>query len=98
MTPEERARKCYHDLWVDNGTHSEEFVIAGIARAIRDATNDYTALEQAARPFAHPDLMRVLVGNVNGDDSVIFVRGEATITLGDVRKLAALLAAEDVER
>jgi len=44
MTPEERALKCYQELWAGNGTHSEEFVIAGIAKAIREAEAEYSAL------------------------------------------------------
>ena len=44
MTPEERAAKCYREMWAGNGTHSTDFVIAGIARAIREA------VEEAAQP------------------------------------------------
>lgn len=40
MTPEERAAKCYREMWEGNGTHSTEFVIAGIARAIREAQEE----------------------------------------------------------
>ncbi len=40
MTPEERAAKCYREMWEGNGTHSVEFVIAGIARAIREAVEE----------------------------------------------------------
>ena len=40
MTSTERANECYKGIWVDNGTHSEEYVIAKIAEAIRLAELD----------------------------------------------------------
>jgi hypothetical protein len=49
------------------------------------------ALEEAGRPFAHPDLCKRLPGNGSADDAIIFVRNNAVITLADCRKLAALL-------
>lgn len=40
------------------------------------------------KPFAHPDLCKSLQGNANGDDSIIFQRDNATITLGNCRDAA----------
>ena len=48
-------------------------------------------LEAALRPFAHEDFSRVIGGNGHGDDSIIFQRRDAVITLGDCRKAHALL-------
>ena len=50
-----------------------------------------TALETAGRPFAHPDLCKRMASNTRGDDSIIFQRDRATITLGDCKRIAALL-------
>lgn len=50
-----RAEKCYRELWEGNGTHSTEFVIAGIARAIRKAVEELRPTPRAldaATPYA----------------------------------------------
>jgi hypothetical protein len=42
-----RAEKCYREMWEGNGTHSTEFVIAGIARAIREAVEELRPTQRA---------------------------------------------------
>ena len=49
----------------------------------------------ALAPFAHPDLCEQLGGNVEGDESIIFKRNKAPITLGDCRKAAAIRALKE---
>ena len=36
ITPDQKAHECYGAMWDNNGTHSEDFVIAGIAKAIEE--------------------------------------------------------------
>lgn len=45
-------------------------------------------LREALEIFAHPDLGEKLGGNALGDDSIIFQRNRAKITLGDCRRAA----------
>ena len=52
-------------------------------------------LREALEPFAQPELYRQLGGNIEGDDSIIFVRDDAELRLGDFRRAARLLASAD---
>lgn len=47
-------------------------------------------LEEALRPFAHPDLGEILGGNVQGNESIVFQKNKAFLKIGDFRKAAAL--------
>lgn len=57
-------------------------------------TAEVERLREALRPFAHPDLCKQVSGNKQGDDSPVFGRDKATLTLGDFRRARAAL--EDV--
>lgn len=57
-------------------------------------TAERDALKEALKPFAHPDLSKAFANNTQGDDSIIFQRDNAFITLGDCRRAAALLEAK----
>ena len=52
-------------------------------------------LREALEPFAHPDLCKYTSNNMEGDDSPVFGRDKAILTLGDFRRAAALLAAQE---
>lgn len=52
----------------------------------------YEELVNALRPFAHDDLCRATSGNIQGDDSPVFGKDKAVLTLGDFRKARSLLA------
>lgn len=64
---------------------------------IQSLQQEVERLREALRPFSHPDLCARLSGNVQGNDSIIFGRNKAKITLGDCRKAAALLSTEGGE-
>jgi len=49
-------------------------------------------LLEALKPFAHPDLHELLGGNVQGDDSIVFQRNGAFLTIGDFRRASAAIA------
>lgn len=53
------------------------------------------ALVAALQPFTHPDLQRAVGGNWNSDASIVFVRGDAELTLGDFRRAARAVLAGD---
>jgi hypothetical protein len=62
---------------------------------IRDWTKDrqrIADLEDALRPFAHPDLCKMLSGNVKGDASIVFQRDNAFLRIGDFARAQKLLA------
>ena len=46
-------------------------------------------LEAALTPFLHDDLCEVLGGNIQGDDSIVFQRNTAKLTLGHFRAARA---------
>lgn len=54
-------------------------------------------LRAALRPFAHPDLCKALSANTRGDESPIYGRNGATLTLGDFRRAAAALHTEEAK-
>ena len=72
-----------------------------IVRGLESAAQLATAaqrereLREALEPFAQPELYRQLGGNIEGDDSIIFVRDDAELRLGDFRRAARLLASAD---
>ena len=63
---------------------------ANAARLVK-CWNCHDELVAALRPFAHPDLSRIMGGNVEGDDSIVFRRNEARLTIGDFKRAAAAL-------
>jgi hypothetical protein len=72
----------------------------GIQQAAENLICEFLSYDAALRdeavrvltPFAHDDLCCALGGNVEGDDSIIFQRVEAALTLGDCRRARAFLA------
>lgn len=69
------------------GDYSEE-VNASNARLIAAAPDMYAAL----KPFAQKQFHEVLAGNTQGDDSILWERNGASLTIGDFRCAAAALA------
>lgn len=63
----------------------------GATEELASLRSRLAAAESALAPFAHPDLQRLLSGNVDGDESVVFIRGDAELKIGDFKR-AALLA------
>lgn len=55
------------------------------------AAEKVAKIKQAAQPFMHPDLQKILSGNTLGDDSIVFQRDNAALTIGDFRRLAEVL-------
>lgn len=51
-------------------------------------------LLKALEPFAHPDLCRELGGNLQGDESLVFGRGDAVLKLGDFRRATEAIKEE----
>lgn len=49
------------------------------------------ALRKALEPFAHPDLCKILSGNTNGDESIVFGRDKANLKLKHFIAARALL-------
>ena len=43
------------------------------------------------KPFAHPDMHKLLSGNNMGDESIVFQRNKAVLTIGDFRKVADII-------
>jgi prepilin-type processing-associated H-X9-DG protein len=54
-------------------------------------------LADALKPFAHPDLQMELGGNVEGDESIIYIRNKAVLKLSDFRRALAALKAAGVK-
>ena len=52
-------------------------------------------VEAAAKPFIHPDLYKTFSNNHEGDKSIIFVRDDAVITIGDCKRLLAALKGDE---
>lgn len=48
-------------------------------------------LLEALEPFAHADLSELLGGNVEGDDSIVFQKKDAKLTIGDFRRARELV-------
>ena len=44
-------------------------------------------LREAVAPFLKPQFVEILGGNVQGDDSPLYARNGATLTIGDFRRL-----------
>jgi len=55
------------------------------------ARQENTVLRKALHPFVHPDLCCELGGNVQGNDSPIYARNKAILTLGDFRAARSAL-------
>jgi len=53
------------------------------SRGIEDMQHRIKELEEALRPFAHPDLCKILAGNVLGEDSPVFGREKAILLIKD---------------
>ena len=49
-------------------------------------------LSEALEPFSHPDLHLIFGGNVQGDNSPVFQRNKAMLTIGDFRRAADALS------
>ena len=58
---------------------------------LRRLTLQLDAAEKALEPFAHPDLCKLVGGNVQGDASPVFGRDKAILTLGDFRRARKFL-------
>lgn len=61
-------------------------------RRAEQAEAEVARLRAALAPFGHPDLSKRAPSNVMGDDSVVWARDNAEITLGDFRRARAALA------
>lgn len=48
-------------------------------------------LEKALQPFSHPDLSQMLSNNVQGEDSIVFQRNDAILTIGDFERAKVAL-------
>ena len=46
---------------------------------------------EALKPFAHPDLSEILAGNTVGEESIVYVRNNATLTVKDFRRAAEII-------
>lgn len=57
-----------------------------LADTLAALAREVIELREAVRPFTHPDLCSTLSGNRMGDDSPVFGRNNATLTLGDFRR------------
>lgn len=56
------------------------------------------AVVEALKPFTHPDLAAVLSHNVQGDDSPVFGRNHALLTIGDFKRAIAALKSLDAAK
>lgn len=92
LTPE-TARDKIKELTELNEKGSKEYTelrhnYATVCAALKTAQEDkerVLELETALKPFAHPDLSEKLTGNIQGDDSPVFGRNRALLTLGHFR-------------
>lgn len=73
---------------------AEKAIRREVESQLSAATAREAALRGAIQPFLHPDFRRTLGGNTVGDDSPVFGRDSALLTLGDFRRLASLAAPE----
>ena len=51
-------------------------------------------LKAIIKPFAHPDLSKMLGGNAEGDKSPVFQRDKAMLTIGDFKKAKEAITSE----
>lgn len=62
-------------------------------KLIKDQETKIQGLVEALEPFDHPDLRKIFSGNAQGDDSPVFGRNKAILTIGDFKRLHQILTA-----
>jgi len=50
---------------------------------VREAAKSLARLQAILKPFTQPDLHKLMVGNFEGDASIVFQRDKAVLTIGD---------------
>jgi len=60
---------------------------------IKDQETKIQGLVEGLEPFDHPDLRKIFSGNAQGDDSPVFGRNKAILTIGDFKRLHQVLTA-----
>jgi len=74
----------------ENGEHFQ----AGLREIVDEIATLRAQLAEAVealKPFAHPDLSEILAGNTVGEESIVYVRNNATLTVKDFRRAAEII-------
>ena len=53
---------------------------------IKELETKIVKLQNALRPFTHPDLHKIFGGNCEGSKSVVFQRNNAVLRIGDFKR------------
>ena len=66
-------------------------VVDSVIMDYREVDDENTKLRDALKPFSHKDLSEMHSGNAMGDDSIVFQRNKAVLTIGDFKQAKELL-------
>ena len=95
MITEDETLKC--DFCGQSNT-GEYYPVTGNHVLCQDYEQKLSALRaqlaeavEALKPFAHPDLSEILAGNTVGEESIVYVRNNATLTVKDFRRAAEII-------
>lgn len=91
MTDKETMTRHADDETLEYIAQLESQLAAANAR-LAGIVEENKRLREALAPFSHPDLSEKLGGNHKGDESPVFARNKALLTLGNFRQARAALA------
>ena len=78
--------------FVETGLHTSD--VAELTAAVKRLEAKNARFRDALKPFAHDDLCALLFGNSTGNESIVFQRNDAVLTIGDFMAARAALEAQ----